>query len=52
LILILNKEQHGTVMLPATIENKEKRPEYIWILDGGEIAFQKREEKYSIQKSA
>jgi ABC-type cobalamin/Fe3+-siderophores transport system ATPase subunit/predicted nucleic acid-binding Zn-ribbon protein len=52
LILILNKEKQGTVILPATIENKERRAEYIWILDGGERAFQKREEKYSIQKQA
>jgi energy-coupling factor transporter ATP-binding protein EcfA2 len=52
LIVILNKETQGTVLMPATIENKEKRPEYIWILDGGERAFQKREEKYSIQKTA
>jgi len=52
LILILSKEKQGTVLSPATIENKDKRPEYIWILDGGENAFQKREEKYSIQKAA
>lgn len=51
LILILNRDNQATVLSPATIENKDKRPEYIWILDGGESAFQKREEKYSIQKS-
>ncbi len=50
LILILNRDKQGTVLSPATIENKGRRPEYIWILDGGESAFQKREEKYSIPK--
>jgi len=51
LILILDKEEQGTVLLPATIENRIIRPKYIWILDGGEKAFQKREEKYSIHKT-
>jgi len=50
LILILDKKGTGTALLPATIENKTTRPKYIWILDGGEVAFQKREEKYCIQK--
>jgi len=48
LIIILKKESGGTGMLPATIENKVRRPEYIWILDGGETAFRNREAKYSI----
>jgi ABC-type cobalamin/Fe3+-siderophores transport system ATPase subunit len=52
LILILDKKGTGTVLLPATIENKTTRPKYIWILDGGEVAFQKREEKYCIQKKS
>ncbi len=51
LILILDKEEQGTVLLPATIENKIIRQKYIWILDGGEKAFQKREEKYCIPKT-
>jgi len=46
LILILDKEALGSVLLPATIENKVFRPKYIWILDGGEIAFKAREAKY------
>ena len=50
LILILDKEESGTALSPTAIENKDVRPKYIWILDGGEIAFQKREEKYSLQK--
>ena len=49
LILILDKEDKGSVLLPSTIENNTIRPKYIWILDGGEIAFQKREQKYSFQ---
>lgn len=50
LMIILSKDVAGTAILPATIENKARRPEYIWVLDGGERAFQKREEKYSIEK--
>lgn len=52
LILILAKHHsiRGTQLLPATIENKELRSEYIWILDGGDRAFKKREEKYSIRR--
>lgn len=50
LILILDKEENGTSLIPATIENKEVRAKYIWILDGGEVAFQKRGEKYCFQK--
>lgn len=49
LILILETEDCGTLMHPSSIENKSARPKYIWILDGGEKAFQKREEKYSIR---
>jgi len=52
LILILDKEEDGTALLPTTIENKEIRPKYIWILDGGKLAFQKREEKYSLQRKS
>ncbi|MFA5386063.1 MAG: hypothetical protein WC297_00040 [Candidatus Paceibacterota bacterium] len=52
LILILDKENHGSVLLPATIENKVIRSKYIWILDGGERAFKAREAKYCIHKAA
>ena len=52
LILILDKEERGTALLPGTIENRIARSKYIWILDGGERAFQKREEKYAIQRLA
>jgi hypothetical protein len=51
LILVLDKEGTDTKLLPATIENKSVRPNYVWILDGGRRAFQKREEKYSFAKS-
>lgn len=51
LILILDKEDRGSVLLPATIENKVIRPKYIWILDGGEIAFKAREAKYCIHQA-
>jgi exonuclease SbcC len=51
LILMLDKEGPDTKLLPATIENKSMRPNYVWILDGGRRAFQKREEKYSFAKS-
>ncbi len=49
LILILETEDCGTLIQPSSIENKSARSKYIWILDGGEKAFQKREEKYSIR---
>jgi ABC-type lipoprotein export system ATPase subunit len=48
LILILEKGDQGTSFLPSTIENISLRSKYIWILDGGENAFRKRESKYSI----
>jgi DNA repair protein SbcC/Rad50 len=51
LILMLDKEGQDTKLLPATIENISMRPNYVWILDGGRRAFQKREEKYSFAKS-
>jgi energy-coupling factor transporter ATP-binding protein EcfA2 len=49
LIIILAKGATQTAILPATIEDRDKRSDYIWILDGGEKAFQKREAKYSIE---
>jgi len=51
LILILDRSEGTTALLPATIENKPARSKYIWILDGGEKAFQKREEKYSLKRT-
>lgn len=49
LISILEGSDTGkTRVLSATIENKEARAKYIWILDGGEKAFQIREEKYNL----
>lgn len=50
LILILDKESGGIKLLPVTIENKVLRSKYIWILDGGETAFRKREDKYAIPR--
>ncbi len=50
LMLILDKEQQGMTLSYATIEDKSMRQKYIWILDGGERAFQKREEKYNFRK--
>lgn len=37
-----------TEIIPSTIENTQARPKYIWILDGGEKAFQERERKYNL----
>ena len=51
LILVLDKQDHGSALLPATIENKVIRPKYIWILDGGETAFKAREAKYCIHQA-
>lgn len=49
LITILDMGTIGqTTVTPATIESREHREDYIWVLDGGERAFQSREEKYSI----
>lgn len=48
LIHILEIENEKTEFYPATIENKTCRDKYIWILDGGEKAFLKRERRYNI----
>lgn len=48
MILILDKANGKTMLSPATIEDKSMRSSYIWILDGGKVAFQKREQKYCI----
>lgn len=46
LIHILESAEQRTEICPSTIENTDKRESYIWILDGGEDAFRKREQKY------
>ena len=46
LIEILEEGDDKTTIIPSTIENKSNRSKYIWILDGGEEAFQNRERKY------
>ena len=52
LVLILDKNEKGTSLVPASIESQSARQQYIWILDGGEQAFQKREERYCITRSS
>jgi len=48
LIEILEEDGDKTILIPSTIENKSNRSKYIWILDGGEQAFQQREKKYCL----
>ncbi len=48
LIEILEEDDDRTILIPSTIENKSNRSRYIWILDGGEQAFQQREKKYGL----
>lgn len=50
LIHILESDEKKTEILPSSIENIEYRESYIWILDGGKEAFQKREQKYSFYR--
>ncbi|MFX0194671.1 MAG: hypothetical protein ACFFCW_01015 [Candidatus Hodarchaeota archaeon] len=47
LIHILEVLNERTEIITSTIENIEYRDKYIWILDGGEEAFLKREQKYA-----
>ncbi|MFQ6118597.1 MAG: hypothetical protein ACE5KE_01780, partial [Methanosarcinales archaeon] len=51
LILILENDEieKRTKILPTSIENIECRENYIWILDGGKEAFEKREKKYGFK---
>lgn len=49
LIHILDPTDEKTVILPASIEDLSCREKYIWILDGGAEAFERREQKYAIQ---
>jgi len=48
LIQILEINDNRTKIYSSSIENKEYRDKYIWILDGGKEAFNKREQKYNI----
>lgn len=50
LIHILRSDEKKTDVIPSSIENIEYREDYIWILDGGKEAFQKREQKYSFSE--
>ena len=50
LINILDENGNKTNTIPSTIENVSNRQKYIWILDGGEEAFKRREQKYNIKK--
>ncbi len=51
LIHILEHDENDrkTIILPASIENTKYRDNYIWILDGGKEAFEKRERKYGFK---
>jgi hypothetical protein len=51
LINILEETSNKTEIIPSTIENITHRAKYIWVLDGGEEAFKKREQKYSIMRA-
>jgi len=48
LVVILEEDDKKVPLIPSSIENTENREKYIWILDGGKEAFQKREQKYRI----
>lgn len=44
-------KEKKTKILPTSIENIKYRENYIWILDGGKEAFEKRERKYGFKVS-
>ena len=50
LILILDTNNGKAELIPSTIEDRSTREKYIWILDGGKEAFQKRDQKYNFPK--
>jgi ABC-type cobalamin/Fe3+-siderophores transport system ATPase subunit len=50
-ILESDENKKKTRILPSSIENIEYRENYIWILDGGKEAFEKREKKYGFKTS-
>jgi energy-coupling factor transporter ATP-binding protein EcfA2 len=47
LINILEDNSGHNELIPSSIENTVLREKYVWILDGGVEAFQKRERKYN-----
>jgi len=49
LIHILESDEIRTEVTPSSIENIKHRGKYIWILDGGKEAFEKREKKYGFR---
>jgi len=50
-ILESDENEKKTKILPSSIENIKYRENYIWILDGGKEAFEKREKKYGFKTS-
>ncbi|HAJ33194.1 MAG TPA: hypothetical protein DCK79_07450 [Candidatus Atribacteria bacterium] len=48
-ILESDENEKKTKILPSSIENIKYRENYIWILDGGKEAFEKREKKYGFK---
>ncbi|MDA2936576.1 PHP domain-containing protein [Patescibacteria group bacterium AH-259-L05] len=48
LIVILEEDGNKVQLISSSIENIRHREKYIWILDGGKEAFQKREQKYRL----
>jgi len=50
-ILENDESEKKIKILPTSIENIKYRTNYIWILDGGEEAFEKRERKYGFKTS-
>ena len=50
-ILESDENEKKTKILSSSIENIEYRENYIWILDGGKEAFEKREKKYGFKTS-
>lgn len=50
-ILENDENEKRIKILPTSIENIKHRESYIWILDGGEEAFEKRERKYGFKTS-
>ncbi|MHA1360742.1 MAG: TrlF family AAA-like ATPase [Candidatus Helarchaeota archaeon] len=48
-ILDNDEKEKRTKIVPTSIENIEYRENYIWILDGGKKAFEKREQKYGFK---
>lgn len=49
LIHIFESDGQLTALTPTTIEDVAQRQKYIWVLDGGAVAFAKRENKYRLK---